>query len=625
MKRIFPLLFLLLVLCGCGADSQTPTEAPPTESAVEPTGFYVPDSELENSTGGAVQVYPLNRDDCYGMVPMGEDILLFTGTESTTLIRASGANLYIAATTELDSFISPEDCSVQVSEKGVTFYDRNCRELVFLDANLKDVSRVSLPDDIQGDPALSAGRKTLYYCTSSSLRVLDMETGFHKLLKEIFFEQQSVHALHYGGSVLECSTTDRNGFSTALFISTETGETLWEASEALELTTSGQTYFAVRQNGAYQELLSGTTGSDPYALYFSDIHAEAMPLLERNGVVLVSTADDGAAVTLHYFDLESGMRTAALELPGNATPASIHAEADDQYIWLLRYDEAAGCDTLYRWEPEKTLTGDTALYLASRITAEAPDTQGLERCREKAAELSVKHGVDVRIWTDALSESPANYTLTAEFQVPVILESLEALDQALASYPSGFLKEAASGSSSGTLRLALVRSIRGDPLAGTQENPAGVQFWNSESDACIVLCVSADPEQNLYHELFHLIESRVMSTCSAYDDWEKLNPEGFRYDYSYLTNQSREDTGLTEGENRAFIDIHSMSYPKEDRARIMEYAMTPGNEAYFTSDVMQAKLRQLCLGIREAFDLEDSPEHYLWEQYLEEPLTENET
>ena len=620
MKRIIPLMLLLLILCGCGADPQIPQETAPAETtAGEPTGFYNPGSELEETTGGAVQVYLLNRSDCRGMLPMGEEILLFTGTQTTTLIKVSGGNLYVTATAELPCAICADSCSVQASEKGVTYYDRDSRELVFLDAGLKEVRRVSLPEDVQGEPALSADRKTLYYCTENALRVLDMETGFHKLLKEISFEEQSVRELHCGGGVLECAAVDRSSRSTALFVSAQTGETLWEASGGLELTTFGQSYFAVRQDGAYQELLTGTTDIGPYALYFSDIHARSMALLERNGVVLVSSDGDGSNVTMHYFDLETGKRSAMLELPGGGLPRSIHAEADSDFIWLLRYDDAAGCDVLYRWNPGDTPAGDDTVYLASRITFEDPDTEGLERCREKAAELSVKHGVEVRIWTDAVSEVPDNYTIEAEFQVPVIMESLEALDRALASYPAGFLKEAASGSSSGTLRLCLVRSVQGDPMAGTPDRASGVQFWNSEADACIALCAGTDLERHFCHELFYLIESRVMSTCSAFDDWEKLNPEGFRYDFSYLTNRDRKETALTEGKDRAFIDVHSMSFPKEDRARIFEYAMTPGNDNCFAAPVMRAKLRQLCLGIREAFDLEDSLETFLWEQYLEEP------
>ena len=66
-----------------------------------------------------------------------------------------------------------------------------------------------------------------------------------------------------------------------------------------------------------------------------------------------------------------------------------------------------------------------------------------------------------------------------------------------------------------------------------------------------------------------------------------------------------------------------MSFPKEDRARIMEYAMLDGYDDYFTSPTMQAKLHQLCLGIRKAFNLEKSPDVYRWEQYLDDSIAYN--
>jgi len=44
--------------------------------------------------------------------------------------------------------------------------------------------------------------------------------------------------------------------------------------------------------------------------------------------------------------------------------------------------------------------------------------------------------------------------------------------------------------------------------------------------------------------------------------------------------------------------------------------MLPGNEALFQSDAMQRKLKALCDGIREAYGLRESPETFLWEQYL---------
>ena len=621
MKRLLPLLLIALILCGCGADPNPTAEtgAPIEAVSAEPGGFYDPDSELESSTAGAVQVYPLDRADCYGMLPLGEDILLFAGNEFTTLVKLSGSGLYVTAEAQLNCSIYPEDASVQVSQKGITYYDEFQQELVFLDTNLKEVNRIGLPEEILGTPVLSADRKTLYYCTSDALRALDLETGLHKLLKEMYFEYQTVEALHCDDSILECSTADSVGNWNSLFVSSATGEMLWETPYGIDLTTNGQSYFAVRYDGAYQEMLVGTVGEEPQALCYDGIDANAIPLLQNNGVILVYGQADYSCVTLQYYDLASGKRAASLELPGASIPWSIHADSTGDQLWFLRYDDTYESDTIYRWTPDRTPTGDEAAYLSARRSYENPDLEGLAQCVERAEELSVRYGVEIRVWTDAVSTEPWDYTLQAEYQVPVILDCLERLDRALSQYPTGFLKEAASGTSSGCLRICLVRAIVGSAENGSLDSVQGLQFWDDSEDAYLCLIADSNLEQELHHELFHIIDNRVLSTSSAYDNWNGLNPEGFEYDYDYLANQYREDYALTEGDDQAFIDIYSMSFPKEDRARIMEYAMMPGNEFQFATPVMQAKLHQLCLGIRQAFGLEESTETYPWEQYLTDP------
>lgn len=621
MKRLLPLLLILLLLCGCSVNPNATTEtASPTEVASnEPGGFYAPDSDLERATQGAVQVYPLNRSDSYGLLPMGEDLLLFSAVDCTTLTKLSGADLHVTATAELDCFIHPGDASVQVSDKGVTYYDDFQRDLVFLDTNLKEVSRVSLPEEILGSPVLSSDRKNLYYCTSDALRVLDLETGLHKLLKEMYFEFQSVTRLHRNDSIIECSTSDSVGNWNCLFLSARTGEMVWETPDGLVLTTNGDSYFAVHPDGSYRELLVGTVGQEPLALYYDDIDADFMPLLAHNGVVLISDATAEGGYALHYYDLKTGKRTASLDLPGSSYPMNIHMDSNGESLWFLSYDPFYDCNAVYRWFPAQTPSGDENVYLSPRRSYENPDLDGLDACREKADEISIRHGVNIRIWTDAVAVQPWDYELYAEYQVPVIMESLQKLDQILARYPEGFLKEAAHGTASGSLRICLVRSMAGNS-SDSLGSVTGLQFWDDREDAYICLAADHSLEQNLYHEMFHIIDSRVLSTCSAYDNWSDLNPEGFEYDYNYLTNLNRQDYELIEGSTQAFIDFYSMSFPKEDRARIMEYAMMAGNSGHFTSGTMQAKLHQLCVGIRQAFDWEKSEIIFPWEQYLTESL-----
>ena len=63
-----------------------------------------------------------------------------------------------------------------------------------------------------------------------------------------------------------------------------------------------------------------------------------------------------------------------------------------------------------------------------------------------------------------------------------------------------------------------------------------------------------------------------------------------------------------------------MFSPSMDRATIMLCAMTPGNEEVFQSEYMQKKLKTLCTGIRESFGMKQSPDSFLWEQYLKKSL-----
>ena len=231
---------------------------------------------------------------------------------------------------------------------------------------------------------------------------------------------------------------------------------------------------------------------------------------------------------------------------------------------MLVYDAAQGGDLLCRWDFEYSTIADDTVYIGIRRTADQPDEFGLEGCAEIAGELSAKHGVQILTWTDATLVQPWDYTMVPEHQVILIRQALNRLDDALSKFPAGFLAEAASEMGDGVLRIGLVRDINGVADADGLSSAAGLQFWDdSTGNAYLLLQIRSDMEQHLYHEIFHVIESRIFSLSKALDDWDKLNPDGFSYDYSYLYYNDREDFHLTDGENRAFIDLYSMTFPKE--------------------------------------------------------------
>ena len=201
-----------------------------------------------------------------------------------------------------------------------------------------------------------------------------------------------------------------------------------------------------------------------------------------------------------------------------------------------------------------------------------------------------------------------------EYQVPVIRKELAVLEEILYLYPENFLKKAAASTTSGYIQIRLVRQILED---STGAELPGLQYWDDNANAYLCLAVQESGSAPvILRELFHVIDSRVMTLCKAYDDWVQLNPKDFRYSPEPALHDAR---WLADAE-RAFVDTASMYAPREDRARLMACAMMDGNAHIFESETMQKKLRQLCLGIRTAFELKNAPQPLLWEQYLKTPL-----
>lgn len=600
MKHLIPLILAVLLLCGCAA---APAESEPTTSPTQPpateasAAVQAAPRMLELQDGICLSIYPLGMEDCYAVTPMGTDILVFSGTEQTKLTKLTGAGLSVTAQIQLNCRVTPTDAAVQISSKGLTYFDTSTSEAVFLDAGLKEVNRISLPADIQGIPAMSSDRKTLYYCTADALRAIDLETGLDKLLKA----QSSLHllGLYADDTIIACRTSDGQ----TIYIDIHNGQNVFETTQVIQLTTWGTSYFAIRAEGAYYQMLTGQSSSQTLALRAGDYSTIATILTEQNGVVLATDS------TLDYYDLITGLRTASLTLPGKSGPIDICAAGDDA-LWLLGYSPEDSAYTLLRWKLDETAIQDETIYLDTPYTADSPDTAALTQCETMAQEIGETYGVEILIRLPDDQDPPAGYITEPEFHAPLLRVCLETLDEALAQYPEGFLTESAALTDNETLRICLVRSVSqdGSPLPG-------LQYWDKDGNACILVIAEPELAQPFHHSMFHVIESRVMSVCSAYDTWEDLNPAGFQYDHT--ANAQRTDAAqYTEGTSRAFIDRYALSFPKEDRARIFEYAMMEGSEELFTHTVLQQKLRQLCLGIREAYELDSAAEDLPWEQYL---------
>lgn len=628
MKRlILTMALIALTLWGCGADKPDATggdDTAPETMNVPVTagapGLYDPNFQISGETYGAVRAYPL-EDPCSGMLPMGEDILLFSAGEwSTVISRLTGENLSTAAQTEVDcqivsSQIVPNGGSVLVREDGILFYDEEDHAMVVLNGQLQETSRIKMPEEMDGLPVLAADGNTVYYTADDQIRELDFQSGISRLLREEPGRRITLAGLYCGGTVLGVYAEDLAGQE--LYISTDNGAVLHTGGAVRTLTTWEDTFYAELGTEGAGELLFGQIGGQVQALEPAGMLSWTQWLPERHAAVSCAIVD--GSWTLDYYDLATGNRTASVTMADTCTAWTAMADPSGEYVWFLTYYGETGREVLFRWDLAKSALGDAEDYTGRRYTADDPDVVGINALKAEAHEIGGRYGVEILLWDEAVAVQPWDYILESEHRVSAMEDALKILDGVLARFPEGFFQTAAETSDLGAIQIALVGSINGDPQQGTLDSPEGLQFWNN-SDPYIALDLTAGLEQNFYHELFHVIESRVLGNTTIYDNWNSLNPKGFEYDYDYITNQQRTDATYLEGENRAFIDFYSMSFPKEDRARLMEYAMLDGMEETFASDRMQRKLSRLCLGIRKAFGLSGYVEVLPWEQYLETPL-----
>lgn len=625
MKRlILPLLLLCLLLSACGNQPQEEQTQPQDniqgESPTEPGGSYLPESEMELATDGAVRAYPLSIPNVYAIAQMGDHVLVFSGQETTTLTRLSGDNLYVTASAQVGFLLQAEDACIQISDKGVTYYDPDANQIVVLDAVLAETGRIDLPEGILGEPVLSSDRKQVFYCTAEGMRCLTRETGISQLLKQMSYPQQRVVGLLMENSVVHCVIADEDGREKSVFLSATTGQTLYEGEADWQVTGYENSYFAVIPGGMMCDYVFGTGDGETQTLVAADYTRPGVFLPETMGFVTYGTSPDSGECALDYYDLTTGSRQAQLTLPGVGEPEKIVGRPGFSQVYLLcRNDSGA---VVYRWDLAASGVTDESDYSQGYYTLKNPDADGYAQCQALADSIYENHGVRVLFGQAAVEAQPWNYDLAGEHHVPVLLQELQQLEQLLAAYPAGFLKAAAQSTDSGVITICLVRSITASAESGETGSVQGLQFRDG-TDIYVALAAGSVSPGNLYHQMYYALETRLLSNSNECYDWDDLNPKKFEYDYDAEKNAQRDPEQYLGEEDRYFIDVASMNSPSADRATILEYAMQPGNESYFQSPYMQKKLRALCKGLREAYGLENSTEVFLWEQYLEKPLAKN--
>lgn len=581
MRRWIALLILALLLTGCASQdphASTTINTTPTQPTIE----SVPEQEVHS-------IWYEELDQAYtAIVPMGNAFLLF-GEGSLT--RSDRADL-----TLVGNIPAPNSGLLQIVQNSIVYYDVEDHAIVTLDDMLTEQSRIQLNEAINGLPYLASDGKTLYYCTNSGIRIWDTDTDISRNLKIHEGNWLGITGVLFDGRCLRCQLQQPDGTIRTLLISIENGETVAEGDQLAYLITGGDYYCCPTDS----EWIFGIPEQRPNNLLVKN--AVALPQI---GSALTMTATENG-LTLDLYDLATGLHTASECIPQIVGITCITPH-EGKLIFLSG-------NRLYTWDYTASAklhpVEDSKIYIAPRYTVDDPDLDGLAACQTRAEELEQLYGIDILLWQDITAVAPEGYQFTIEHRTQIYQQALDTLEAALGKFPVDFMSKVAGWTDDDTLHIVLAKNI------SAPENVCnivdGTQYLLGKN-TYIVLELEGDLERSFYHALAHVVDAFVLTNSAKFYEWHNVNPSGFSYDNNYTLHIGRESKYL-EGSNRYFVNSFAMSYPVEDRATLLEYAMLAGNEAIFESKHMQAKLKRINQGLRDAFSL--TAESYPWEQYL---------
>lgn len=603
MKRVGLLFFLCLFLSGCGS-SKNPSSEPSQHPQLYPTdGIYLSDSTLERTTSGALRQYNFSTDSRFFCI--GNDIIAADYSGSTLVLSKLTGNSLIPDPS--CSFSLPWKASldcVRTEYDSIAIVSPSTGQYLVLNSCLKELQRIAIPSDCR-TPILSTDRKTLYFCQDHSVFSREVETGMVRTVKEFPDKIPQIESLCLNDSLL-CCTFINESFST--FLSAVDGHEITQLSNCISTLSSSNRLCISCSLSPLETVLFGSSLNTLQELTLP-IGSQVLTYLEKQNAVAVCRSENG--IILELYDLNTGKCTSVLNSTFLTMPVQAAASGSG-YVYFVCYDPESATNTLIRWDPEMSRLQTDTVFSGPRYTPESPDQNALTECRKEIELTERTYPLKIHIYQEAVSKEPFDYSFSTEYRGALIQNSLKTIVQCLADFPLDFWQSIAEKNIS--LHICLVQEISSKSGSNSPELKYGL-LYNRKNDWYIAIVPGQDLESCLHHMLAHLIDTIVINHSRHFDNWDELNPKGFSYCYAYNVLLKPETFWITD-QNRYFVDSYSTSFPVEDRARLLEYAMNEGNDTLFQSEQMQEKLRQYCIAIRKNFNLTKYREIFRWEQYL---------
>ena len=614
MKRFLILLLCLALLTGCRADLQ-PTSFPETEPVAsteaalpqeqpgvplldqgEAAGesgnlLYIPNPHVESMACPEIRLY-------------GNGLLLYEHTPEG-MLQLKRISLEDGRLEAEAAYPGTPAASVQIGSGLIGLCDSGSGKVRILNESLELEATWDVP--FEGESwYLNQELETVYVLVfDEGLRAYDLATGQSRWLLE---NAAFVQSLGAGNGHVLFSYTDRadqKTYQRCLNLSTAALETL---------PLEGKVSSGIR-SGA-QWLLRQDIASGAYVLVDQE---EAVTFTRSEGLAELLSGrrqllvTDGSCRELSLYDLEGNF------LSRCTLPEAEYGSVGTDLVWSGYWQGYFFRDTyengahLMFWDIDTAQVGEN-LAVTPLGAVQGPENVMDEALYQRAQELSQRFGVDIRIGEQCALDY-THYQADVLTDPNLVRRGLDVLELAFGSYPEGFFRQLPYGDIT-QIRVELAANLRGQD--GMDTHPASVGgFAQVNSDHYLIVFDTPSLDAaTVYHELSHVIDKRLKWDASlrpqalfSEEIWLSLQPEGFRYAYSYIDMPDE----IAAYENSGyFISRYAMTFPTEDRATLMSVIMSD-KTILLENPGMAEKMRYYAACIRDCFDTEGWPETTLWE------------
>ena len=610
---LLPLLLCALLLWGCSyLANLSPTSPPPTEVTVPTTEAPRPNLIQQGEpwdTEGIFTELLISIPNVWSYtnaVGYGDFLLLYGYDTHLSDHRSVSLLLLDPLTGEVhgnSTFPSEGLCRPQIYGDRIYLADQDAGTIYELNDTL------SITGQWKADPHdgfwYMGADQILYQFNEDRLEALDTATGESRILSD---QNTGVSTINAVTPMVEMNFFHPDtGLSVPAVLDLDTGEIL---EPPITTSLRAVTY----HKGVW--LCTPTSGSSAY--YLLQEQGRQRITIQEGYLNLLPTGDllyqESDPLSLSLYTPEGTFLSGGIlsEDPYYYLQSDlIWNESQKGYFLLVKGYE--GDTHLLFWDLSKETWGSD---LSTELLPEP--SEAMAQLRTRADALEGEYGVDILIGEDCPTEF-FDFRGEAITDWEEISAELDAIEIALGNYPAGFFRQLKFDGVQG-IQICLIQNIE----ATDAERVGGIYnaFASQDSDRyTLVFDIPTTNEYTYYHEISHVIDRYLAWNVWEQEDalysevqWEALNPDGFQYAYSYGSDLSWFDYSY---HTDWFIDSYAATYPTEDRARIMEYAMAEYNSYYFRQGTgLYEKLSYYARCIRDAFDTTGWPEVTTWEQYL---------